>query len=169
MLPERCYDHLICLPYMISILRLIGEQGPWPFLSFRCLPLPPKLQKLKPRHLNTQCTPNLQKTKKTECFLPYHSELRPSSSVHTEEASECCSIDVLQEFLSVFPAELPRNLPSKRSVDHHIDLLPNSRPVVRASYCLSSFEQEEVRRRMKNFDSVLTIELWTSKLSGTTS
>lgn len=59
---------------------------------------------------------------------------------------ECLNLDIASEFPEVFPTELPKCLPPERSVDHHIDLLPGSKPFARAPYRLSKFEADEVEK-----------------------
>ena len=46
----------------------------------------------------------------------------------------------------VFPEELTKTLPPERSVDHHIDLTPGSKPFSRAPYRLYKFETDEVEK-----------------------
>ena len=37
--------------------------------------------------------------------------------------------EILNDFRDVFPNELPHGLPPKRSIDHHIYLLPGVAPI----------------------------------------
>jgi len=96
------------------------------------------------------------RTEKTEYCVLHLSGLRPSSPVHTKEARECCSIDVLEEFPSVVPAHLPKKLAPKRSLDYHFDLLPNSRPVAQTPYAFLRFKQEEVRFKQEGVGRTVT-------------
>ena len=128
---------------------------------------------------------------KSDCFVLYLSDLTSSSNARSEEEHECCSLDIVSEFPSVFPSELPKTLPPERSVDHRIDLFPDSRTISRSPYRLSAFEEEvrktveellsqgvirpstslglllfcSLRRRMENFDFVFITVLWTSRPS----
>ena len=47
---------------------------------------------------------------------------------------------LLESYIDVFPEELPEGLPPKRTVDHKIELLPNSQPYSRGIYALSQFQ-----------------------------
>jgi hypothetical protein len=64
----------------------------------------------------------------------------------SQESLECLKLEVIEDFTEVFPTELPETLPSKRFVDHHIDLLPGTKPFSRAPYRLSKFETNEVEK-----------------------
>ncbi|XP_016684229.2 uncharacterized protein [Gossypium hirsutum] len=56
---------------------------------------------------------------------------------------------LLQSFQDVMPTELPKTLPSKREVDHKIELLPNTEPPTRAPYQMSPPELEELRKQLR--------------------
>ena len=56
---------------------------------------------------------------------------------------------VLQEFKDIMPAELPKRLPPKREVDHHIELEPGTRPPAAVPYRMAPPELEELRRQLK--------------------
>ena len=51
---------------------------------------------------------------------------------------------ILQEFLGVFPLELP-GMPPPRVVDFHIDLVPGANPVSRAPYRMTTDELSELK------------------------
>ena len=53
---------------------------------------------------------------------------------------------VLAEFGDVMPLELPKQLPSKREIDHKIDLVQGARPPAQAPYRMAPPELQELRR-----------------------
>jgi hypothetical protein len=55
---------------------------------------------------------------------------------------------LLEEYRDVFPADLPKELPPSRTVDHRIELTPGSGPVSRPIYRLSLSEMEELKRQL---------------------
>ncbi|KAG9458216.1 hypothetical protein H6P81_002724 [Aristolochia fimbriata] len=57
--------------------------------------------------------------------------------------------EVLERYVDVFPAELPRRLPPRREVDHAIELEPSSKPPAKAPYRMAPKELEELRRQLK--------------------
>ena len=56
---------------------------------------------------------------------------------------------ILREFKDVFPKELPKGLPPKRSHDFHIELSKESAPQKRGLYRMSQAELEEVKLRVE--------------------
>ena len=57
--------------------------------------------------------------------------------------------EVLEEFKDVMPAELPKELPPRREIDHAIELEPGAKPPAFAPYRMSPPELEELRRQLK--------------------
>jgi hypothetical protein len=55
---------------------------------------------------------------------------------------------VLEEYQVVFPDELPKGLPPKRSIDFEIELIPGAVPPCRAPYRLSLEEREELKKQL---------------------
>ncbi|XP_042974786.1 uncharacterized protein LOC122306425 [Carya illinoinensis] len=53
---------------------------------------------------------------------------------------------VLRDYKDVMPAELPKQLPPRREVDHQIELEPGAKPPAKAPYRMSPPELEELRR-----------------------
>jgi hypothetical protein len=80
-----------------------------------------------------------------DCFALFLDSQRPPGPP-SEESRECSNIEIVKEFSDVFPEELPKTLPPERPVDHHIDLIPGSKPFSRAPYRLSKFETDEVEK-----------------------
>src|SRR5262249_12550555 len=57
---------------------------------------------------------------------------------------------LIAEFPEVFPADLPKELPPRRAVDHRIDIVPGSEPPSRPAYRLSPPEAEEMDKQIKD-------------------
>lgn len=58
------------------------------------------------------------------------------------------NIPVIQEFVDVFPKEIPR-LPPKRDIDFTIELVPGAAPVSRAPYRMSKPELTELKMQLQ--------------------
>ena len=59
---------------------------------------------------------------------------------------------VLDEYADLMPAELPKQFPPRRAIDHQIVLESGARPPARAPYRMSPIELKELR---KQFDDLL--------------
>jgi len=57
---------------------------------------------------------------------------------------------LIKEFADVFPAELPNELPPKRTIDHAIDVLPGSEPPSRPTYRMSFVEMDELKKQLND-------------------
>ncbi|KAK9148304.1 hypothetical protein Scep_007061 [Stephania cephalantha] len=57
-------------------------------------------------------------------------------------------VEVLEDFNDVMPAELPKELPPQRVIDHEIELIPGSRPPAQAPYRMAPKELEELRKQL---------------------
>jgi hypothetical protein len=55
---------------------------------------------------------------------------------------------LLEEFADIVVDELPRSLPSIKSISHHIDLIPGSSLQNKVVYRLTPQENEEVKRQV---------------------
>jgi hypothetical protein len=58
--------------------------------------------------------------------------------------------ELLEEFVDIVVDELPRSLPSIRSVSHHIDLIPGAIFPNKSTYRLTPQENEEVKRQVQD-------------------
>lgn len=56
---------------------------------------------------------------------------------------------LVHEYRDVFPEELPAGLPSKRILDHKIELLPGQPPPKRPTYRLSPKENDELKKQLQ--------------------
>lgn len=55
---------------------------------------------------------------------------------------------IIEEYSDVFPDELPKQLPPKRTYDHRIDLYPDATPVYKPTYRMSPAELEELKKQL---------------------
>lgn len=55
---------------------------------------------------------------------------------------------LVEQYSSVFPSELPTELPPTRTVDHHIELIPGATPPTKPTYQLSLSEMAELKRQL---------------------
>ena len=58
-------------------------------------------------------------------------------------------IKILKEFRDVMPAELPKELPPRRPIDHKIELLPGTKAPTQAPYRMPPTELLELRMQLK--------------------
>ncbi|RVX03852.1 Transposon Tf2-2 polyprotein [Vitis vinifera] len=58
-------------------------------------------------------------------------------------------VKILKEFSDVMPAELPKELPPRRPIDHKIELLPGTKAPAQAPYRMSPAELLELRKQLK--------------------
>ena len=58
--------------------------------------------------------------------------------------------ELLEEFADIVVDELPCSLPHIKSIIHHIDLIPGVSLLNKATYRLTSQENEEVKRQLKD-------------------
>jgi hypothetical protein len=57
----------------------------------------------------------------------------------------CAITNLLQEFMDVFPAEIPPGLPPLRGIEHQIDLIPDTSLPNRATYRSNPDETKEIQ------------------------
>ena len=58
-------------------------------------------------------------------------------------------VKILKEFRDVMSAELPKELPPRRPIDHKIELLPGTKAPAQAPYRMSPTELLELRKQLK--------------------
>ena len=58
-------------------------------------------------------------------------------------------VKILKEFRDVMPAELPKELPPQRPIDHKIELLPGTKAPAQAPYRMPPAELLELRKQLK--------------------
>jgi hypothetical protein len=57
--------------------------------------------------------------------------------------------NVLEEYLDVFPSEIPAGLPLMRGIEHQIDLIPGASLPKRAPYRTNLEETKEIQRQVQ--------------------
>jgi len=88
----------------------------------------------------------IRKEKLHSYTLFLNETLTQSCMNNSEESLEYLKLEIIEDLTGVFPTESPKTLPPERFVDHHIDLLPETKPFSRAFYRLSKFETDEVEK-----------------------
>uniref|UniRef100_M0ZUK5 Gag-pol protein n=1 Tax=Solanum tuberosum TaxID=4113 RepID=M0ZUK5_SOLTU len=59
------------------------------------------------------------------------------------------SVPIVNEFLEVFPEDLP-GIPPEREIDFSIDLLPDTQPIFIPPYCMAPAELKELKVQWKD-------------------
>lgn len=86
-----------------------------------------------------------------ESYVAPIRELNEEEDTMQPAASLPSSIEaVLDEYKDVMPPELPKKLPPKRDVDHHIELEPGAKPPAMAPYRMAPPELAELRRQLQD-------------------
>ncbi len=67
------------------------------------------------------------------CVMRVLDEFEPKEATHLVSSPKCLK-RVLDEFSNVMPKELPDELPSRRRVDHAIEMMPGVAPPAKAPY-----------------------------------
>jgi hypothetical protein len=73
-------------------------------------------------------------------------ELKEATKLVT---SSKCIKRVLEEFLDVMPEVLPEDLPSRRRVNHVIEVMPGMAPPAKAPYRMNHEELKELKVQLK--------------------
>ena len=82
---------------------------------------------------------------KQELFLCV---LKPTDEPKPTPMIPAVAQGLIQEYSSVFPDELPKVLPPPRSVDHHIELIPGTKPPIKPTYQMSLSEMTELKKQL---------------------
>ncbi len=82
------------------------------------------------------------------CVMRVLDKCEPKETINLVTFSKCIK-RVLNEFLDVMPKELPENVPSRRRVDHAIEVMPEVAPPAKAPYRMSHEELNELRVQLK--------------------
>jgi hypothetical protein len=70
----------------------------------------------------------LLKTDTSSCCVLVLESTEPHIDPTSDDYRSCLNIHVVSDFPEVFPSEFLKTLPPRRSVGHHIDLHPESKP-----------------------------------------
>ena len=76
----------------------------------------------------------------------YFSSVR---DLEIEESSKPEDIEVVKEFLDVFPEEIP-GMPPQRTIDFTIDLVPGTAPISKAPYRMAPAEMSELKDQLED-------------------
>nr|GEV48069.1 putative reverse transcriptase domain-containing protein [Tanacetum cinerariifolium] len=79
-----------------------------------------------------------------QIFLAHISAMKEEDR---SEGKQLEDVPVVQDFLEVFPKDLP-GLPPARLVEFHIDLIPGAAPVAQAPYRLAPSEMKELSKQL---------------------
>ncbi|XP_073066032.1 uncharacterized protein [Primulina eburnea] len=90
-----------------------------------------------------------------EVYLAMLSEVKEGTTLALGE------ISVVQEFLDVFPEELPGTIPD-REVEFEINLVPNATPISKAPYRMAPAELKELKEQLQELLDKKQIRLSTS-------
>ena len=82
------------------------------------------------------------------CLLAQNLAIKENKLPKLHKSTPMCVTNVLEKFRDVITAELPKELPQKREVDHKIELLPGSIPPSKAPYRLNQQELVELKRQL---------------------
>ena len=111
----------------------------------------------RPTSTNTGATKKIHKYDEEQLFLVHVYAANDDigddslmSAAHTVSESEYSekSKSMIERFKDVFPDDLPKQLPPKRSSDFKIQLKEGSKPVTRAPYRMSSVELAELKKQL---------------------
>ncbi len=82
------------------------------------------------------------------CMMQMLDELEPTEATNLVNSPKCIK-RVLDEFPNVMPKESPDELPSRRQVDHAIEVMPRMAPPAKAVYRMSHEELKEFKGYIK--------------------
>jgi hypothetical protein len=107
--------------------------------------------KVSPTHVTVLSATQFKRQLRTEqaflCLIRPHTD---DEDVNPPETQPKEVQQLLEKYKDVFPNELPHELPPKRAVDHHIDIIPGSAPPCRPLFKLSLTEMEELKKQLND-------------------
>jgi hypothetical protein len=83
------------------------------------------------------------------CVMRVLDELEPEEATKLVTSAKCIK-RVLEEFPDVMPKELPEDLPSRRRVDHAIEMMPGVAPPAKAPYRMNHEELKELKVQLED-------------------
>lgn len=105
-------------------------------------------------HFSTREVKNIIKKGKEQMFLMFVRKRKDSDEIelvnHMNVEEETKVQSITREFSDVFPADLPKGLPPKRFLEHHINLQPGSSPTFKNHYRLSQQDMDELKEHLKD-------------------
>ena len=111
-------------------------------------------------HVKANSEPQQPQTTCTSIFISRQQLAKASNSdelfaIYNLSTSEDKTIPIpqeakslIKEFQDIFPSTLPNNLPPKRTVDHSIELIPESELPSRPTYRLSYIKMNELKKQL---------------------
>jgi hypothetical protein len=81
-------------------------------------------------------------------ILHLHAVSRIKASLHHVVELKLEDIHVVQEFLDVFPDDLP-GMPPEREIEFKIELQPGTAPIAKATYKMSPVEMKELKIQLQ--------------------
>jgi hypothetical protein len=82
------------------------------------------------------------------CVMRVLNEFEPKEVTNVVTSSKCIR-QVLEKFSDALPEELPKDLPSRRQVDHVIKVMPRVAPLTKAPYQMSHEELKELKVQLE--------------------
>ncbi|KAJ4722993.1 Retrotransposon protein, putative, Ty3-gypsy subclass [Melia azedarach] len=146
-LPLEDFDLILGIEFLVGAMAYVMPQ-------MKSLLITGKTPQLVPCEFleNGRAGPSLQSAiqftkglkKREMSYLAVLVEIKPDQVVEVPDEYAA----VLDEFADLMPPELPKELPPRRAIDHHIELEPGARPPAQVPYRMSPSELVELRRQL---------------------